>query len=53
MTLSTTANTTPISGTQITGREPYLSTSYGQQGQRRLNIMGLSCCPPARFRFPC
>ena len=42
MTLSTTANTTPISGTQITGREPYLSTSYGQQGQRRLNIMGLA-----------
>jgi HEAT repeat protein len=26
----------------ITGREPYLSTSYGQQGQRRLSIMGLA-----------
>src|SRR5258708_28886833 len=27
---------------KITGREPRLSISYGQQGQRRLNIMGLA-----------
>jgi hypothetical protein len=26
----------------ISGREPRLSTSYGKQGQRRLNIMGLA-----------
>src|SRR5258707_11251400 len=27
---------------KITGREPRLSISYGQQGQRRLNVMGLA-----------
>jgi HEAT repeat protein len=32
--------TAPI--TKITGREPRLSISYGQQGQRRLNVMGLA-----------
>src|SRR5215468_6051195 len=33
---------TSDTATKITGREPKLSISYGQQGQRRLNIMGLA-----------
>src|SRR5689334_8072529 len=37
-----TAQSSSQNPTAVTGREPQLSTSYGKQGQRRLNIMGLA-----------